>query len=645
MENLAEELKITQKINPKTNKTKLNLKKSKEPELTKIDEFLEYGKFKNIFIDTCVLKDLNELFINKADPDKNIDNENNVIGFSIDTNNHTIFKFNKTPHKFEIERFVLPDKNKKTLNKYNDYINDSVGKINLNNISENKGHVNFLKNSYPSESEKSTKKKKKLNSNIIANSSKIKKNLKEKNAATIFGKVNINEILNESKTRKKKKKKSLKEKEKENKIKIYDKDADKEKKKKKKIKEKDNYKEDNYKEDNHKEDNYNINTLIVRKNKKSRTKKNNEALQFPKTRIKKRSTNNLHFTNIKKISIDKIIGDKENASFMFDNFKKMNKKHSTKNNYINKLRNSTKSCFLNCDDDSKSKKNKKKKYIKFRSEIYSQKNQNALYYKNKLVQRKQSENIFGKKKNADMNNSSKNDNENEKDIDNLYSDKSKISKDSDDSSLKLRNNEKKGTSKNIDDINIFKFESEKILYNNNKKSENSSELVSKDSEQIKLKNNNNKKSSLFQIKKVNDICLGDNINGNKNYNNNVIKISEFSVSKPDSLVSLEYNKKKEDNNIINNSNKNQEINKETNIDNNIKNNDNDKDKDKDNDNDNEKGNDNDKGNNNNDDDKVIYIDNNNNDDDKVIYIDNNNLNGKKRESKSMKKSCKFLCCL
>ena len=134
--------------------------------------------------------------------------------------------------------------------------------------------------------------------------------------------------------------------------------------------------------------------------------------------------------------------------------------------------------------------------------------------------------------------------------------------------------------------------------------------------------------------------MGDEINDNKNYNNNVIKVSEFSVSKPDSLISLEYKKKEEDINIINNSNKNQEINKETNIDNNIKNNDNDND----NDNDNEKGNDNGNNNNNNDD-KVIYIDNYNNDDHKVIYVDNNNLNGKKRESKSMKKSCKFLCCL
>ena len=496
MENLAEEPKITQKINPKMNKTKLNLKKSKEPELTKIDEFLEYGKFKNIFIDTCVLKDLNALFLNKADPDKN-DNENNVIGFSIDTNNHTIFKFNKTPHKFEIERFVLPDKNKKTLNMYNDYINDSVGKINLNNISENKGHTNFLRSSYQSESEKSTKKKKKISSNIIANSSKIKKRLKEKNAATIFGNVNINEILNESKSRKKKKKKSLKEKEKENKIKMPDKDANKEEKKKNKIKEKDKNKEDNYKDDNN-----NINTLIVRKNKKSKTRKHTESLQFPRTKIKKRSTNNLHFTNIKKICIDKINGDKENESAMLDNFKKMNKKYNTKNNYNNKLRTSTKSCFINCDDDSKSRKNKKKKYIKFRSEIYSKKNQNPIYYKNKLVQRKQSENIFSKKKNVDENNSSNNDNENDNDNENLYSDRSKIIKDSDDSSLNSKYKENKQTIKNIEDFNIFKFESEKIPYNINKKSENSSELASKDSEQIKLKSNKKKKALFSKLKKL-----------------------------------------------------------------------------------------------------------------------------------------------
>ncbi len=628
MENLAEEPKITHKISPKTNKTKLNIKKSKEPELTKIDEFLEYGKFKNIFIDTCVLKDLNDLFLNKVDPDKNNDNENNVIGFSIDTNNHTIFKFNKTPHKFEIERFVLPEKNKKSINKYNDYINDSVGKINLNNISENKGHVNFLKNNYQSESEKSTKKEKQINSNIIANSSKIKKKLKEKNAATIFGKVNINEILNESKSRKKKKKKSVKEKE--NKIKIIDKDTENEGKKESKIKEKDNYKEDNN----------NINTLIVRKNKKSKTKKHNESLQFPRTRIKKRSTNNLHFTNIKKISIDKNNGDKENESAMLDNFKKMNKKHNTKNN--NRLRTSTKSCFINCDDDSKSKKNRKKKNIKFRSEIYSKKNQNEMYYKNKLVQRKQSENIYNKKKNPDENNISKNEKENENDNDNdndnLYSDKSKSKsiKDSDDSSSKSQNKEKKQANKNTDDLKIFKFESEKIPYNNNnnKKSENSSELDSKDSERNKLKISSSKKSSHYQIKKVNDICLGDNINANNNYNNNVIKISEYSVAKPDSLISIEYNKKKEDINIINNSNKNQEVNKETNIDNNIKNNDNDKE--------NNNGNKND---NNNNDDKVIFIDNNDNNDDKVIYIDNNNLNGKKNNSKSVKKPHKFLCCL
>ena len=616
MENLAEEPKITQKINPKTNKAKLNLKKSKEPELTKIDEFLEYGKFKNIFIDTCVLKDLNALFLNKADPDKNNDNENNVIGFSIDTNNHTIFKFNKTPHKFEIERFVLPEKNKKAINKYNDYINDSVGKINLNNISENRGHVNFLKNNYPSESEESTQRKKKqINSNIIANSSKIKKKLKEKNAATIFGKVNINEILNESKSRKKKKKKSVKEKE--NKNKIYDKDADKEEKKKSKIKEKDNCKEDIY----------NINTMIVRKNKKSKTKKNNENLQFPKTRIKKRSTSNLHFTNIKKMSIDKNNGDKEDVSVMLDNFKKMNKKYNTKNN--NRLRTSTKSCFFNCDDDSKSKKNRKQKYIKFRSEIYSKKNQNAMYYKNKLVQRKQSENIFNKKKNLDENNIFKNDdNDNENGNDNLYSDKSKSksSKDSDDSSLKSKNKEKKPAKKNSDDLKIFKFESEKIPYNNNKRSENSSEIDSKDSEKNKLKKSSTKKSCHYQIKKVNDICLGDKINGNNNYNNNVIKISEFSVAKPDTLISIEYKKKQEDINIINNSNKNQEVNKETNIDNNIKNNDNDN-------------------NNDNNDDKVIFIDNNDNNDNKVIYVDNNNLNGKKNNSKSVKKPCKFLCCL
>ena len=43
----------------------------------------------------------------------------NIIGFTIDTYNHTLFKFNKSPNKLEIERFVLPDKKLKKMNKIN----------------------------------------------------------------------------------------------------------------------------------------------------------------------------------------------------------------------------------------------------------------------------------------------------------------------------------------------------------------------------------------------------------------------------------------------------------------------------------------------------------------------------------------------
>ena len=77
----------------------------------------------------------------------------------------------------EIERFVLPDKKQKRMNKINECQNESMEKINFNNISENKGHLNFIKkfnDNYQSELEECNKRHSQVNSNIIKNSKVLK---------------------------------------------------------------------------------------------------------------------------------------------------------------------------------------------------------------------------------------------------------------------------------------------------------------------------------------------------------------------------------------------------------------------------------------------------------------------------------------
>ena len=502
---------FNQKTFMKKDKNKLNFKKNKEPELvlSRIEEFI----FKDRFIDTCVLKDLNSLFINNNNSDKNKDNidnmNHNIIGFSIDTYNHTLFKFNKSPNKLEIERFVLPDKKQKKMNKINECQNESMEKINFHNISENKGQLNFIKkfnDNYQSELEECKKKNKQVNSNII-----LKKKLKEqKNINTLFTNMNINDILNESKINKKKRK-SLKNKD--NKNKFMEKDIEKAEKynTKRILKEKDNYKEDN--------NNY------INNNK---SKKHSDIFQFNKQKgfHKKGSSNFPEFHN----DIFKNEKNDEDCSNLVDNTKKVKKnllKNSNNNLGMNRR---TKSCHFKLDRKAKLRKSTKNKFTKFRSDIYSRKCKNP--FKSKFLTKKCSENNENfKKKIQDFTS----DNSIDKTKNFIFSDSNII---------KFNKAKKKKNS------NILNFESDKFIPDNLNNENNSINLLNKNEEEPKrLKSlNDNNDSSSFKIKHTNNIQIEKKLSHKDEYNNNVIKISSYSVVKPDNLISLEYNKKPEDNN-------------------------------------------------------------------------------------------------
>lgn len=504
-----------QKAFMKKDKNKLNIKKIKEPELvlSRIEEFI----FKDRFIDTCVLKDLNKLFANNNNNDKNEDNQDNmnhnIIGFSIDTYNHTLFKFNKSPNKLEIERFVLPDKKQKKINKINECQNESMEKINFNNISENKGHLNFIKkfnDNYQSELEESKKKHKQINSNIIKNSKVLKKKLKEqKEINTLFSNMNVNDILNESKINKKKRK-SVKNRD--YKSKFIEKDIEKAEKynTKRILKEKDNYKEDN--------NNYSNN---------NKTKKHS-IFQFNKQKVylKKESANFPEHHN----NIFKIEKNDEDCTNLVDNTKK-NKKNllrSSNNNNL-EMKRRTKSCHFKLDRKSKLRKTTKNKFTKFRSDIYSRNSNNP--FKNKLLTKKHSENNVNFKKNIQDFTS---DNSIDRTKNFIFSDSNII---------KFNKERKKKNS------NILNFESDRIIPNNLNNENNSSNINKNEDESKRLKSlKDNNDSSNFKVKHANNIQIENKLSHKDEYNNNVIKISSYSVVKPDNLISLEYNKNPEDNN-------------------------------------------------------------------------------------------------
>ena len=188
----------------------------------------------------------------------------------------------------------------------------------------------------------------------------------------------------------------------------------------------------------------------------------------------------------------------------------------------------TKSCHFKLERKTKLRKSTKNKFTKFRSDIYSRKCKNP--FKSKFLSKKYSENNENfKKKIQDFTS----DNSIDKTKNFIFSDSNII---------KFNKAKKKKNS------NILNFESDRFISNNLNNENNSINILNKNEEEPKrLKSLNDNNDSSFKIKHTNNIQLEKKLSHKDEYNNNVIKISSYSVVKPDNLISLEYNKKPEDN--------------------------------------------------------------------------------------------------
>jgi hypothetical protein len=199
----------------------------------------------------------------------------------------------------------------------------------------------------------------------------------------------------------------------------------------------------------------------------------------------------------------------------------------------------TKSCHFKLDRKTKLRKTTKNKFIKFRSDIYSRKGNNP--FKNKLLTKKHSENnVNFKKKIQDLTS----DNSIDRTKNFIFSDSNII---------KFNKERKKKNS------NILNFESDKYLPTNLNNENNSTNLVNKneeDSKRLKSQKDNND-SSYFKLKHSNNNQIERKSSHKDEYDNNVIKISSYSVVKPDNLIYLEYKNKPENNddNIDSNDNR------------------------------------------------------------------------------------------
>ena len=530
--------------------------------LSRIEERIEIGngqkELKNRLLDTCVLKDIKKLLIAKED-DKDKDN---MMGYNIDNINKTIIKFNKTPKQLEIEKFIFPEKvsKSKEIEKIFNFNNDSFENTNLNDRSENKGNINFIKkfkDNYQSEPEENKKRKKKVKSNIIFNSKKLKKELKGKKFknTVLIKNSDFNTILkitskeigrnkginkdiynNQIQKQKAKKEDNKKYKEREDnsqKEKVIIKDEN------KKIKEKDNYKE---------EENNSIYLTPIRRKNKSKTKKQVKiTFQLNKEKnINKKNTQNFLSSNnnIEKIEFTKKPSNNDNSNKNEENANKM--KNKIKND-INR-RQSLKSCHLENDNLPKSSKQKrsKKRKILFKS---------VLFTKNKIFEQKKKQ-LSLNKNNTLKNLKQKKDKDNS---DSSFSIEKKNLKDilSSNSEKKIKIKDKIKKAKYNNNIKIYKEDSNNNDNNDiNSSSKNSSILNKgitgkiKDNKNYK-KNINNiiNNNSKYIIKHENEIFFENNQNKKEKL---VIKIHEFSIIQPDKLIYLEYNRAYERPNSINN---------------------------------------------------------------------------------------------
>ena len=486
--------------------------------LSRIEEFIEIGKkgmsLKDRLLDTCMFNNINKLFINNIDENNQ---DNNIIGYTIDNKNNTIIKFNKTRNQLCIEQYSFPEKNEKSKKNIQLIQNESFNNGDLNNVSENNNDMTFLKrfkDDYHLSEPEINKNHKKVKSNIIM-SKQLKKELKtHKNKNTVFLKnYNMKSIILGSKEKKRKN---------------YDKEKDyiiqKEKIKNTRDESKKKDRDNKYKREDE-----NNNISILRQKDKSRSRKQSRiSFHFNKgkTVTKKNSDN---YNNIKKIDVDK--RNDYDSNINTDEIK------SNKYKYKNKLvlRDSVKSMDMT-PKTSKTKKSKKKNNIKFKSVLFPK--------KKSLFDPK-------KKQKQDLNMSHKKQEEKSDYFDSnyLYSDKSSNKNSNSEKNINYKERERereKGrerikNKKNKIHSNKKTYKEDSSVSNDdNKESENNDSSNIKENNNIKKVKNTFHNYSHFKVRHTNNICLGTTLNDTNN--NFFIKPPKFAVVRPENLISLEFDR-------------------------------------------------------------------------------------------------------
>ena len=518
----------------------INKSKPSGLKLSRIEEFIEIGNdineknLKNRLFDTCVLKNIKKLILTKDDENSK---DNEMAGYSVDKKNKTIIKFNKSPNKLKIEEFLFPDKTaqKNRRRKLINFDNDSFEKKENNNVSEYKKNINFLKkfkDNYESDPEENKKRRKRVKSNTIIVSKKLKKDLKgNKYKNTVFIKHNdLDKILKIVPKEKKKIKNEDNEKDNNNqkeKPKIKKEES-------KKIKEKENNEDKNI-------NNSKKNIEPTRRKNKSKTRKQPKiTFSLDKNKNKKITRDCIiSNNNIEKIEINKKSLNNDDLNKNEINKKSNNKK--TKSNK-NKTRRSIKSSNNENENEKEknSAKNKKfkKKINKFQSVICTKKNSVFDSKNRKLtLNKKQSSNSLIKKNEENNNDSEYNiffDNQDDKSISSSNSDEN--------SKIKWKNKKQKFQT----NIKLSKDESNTSKRNELSESRDSSIKI-KEMKKIKdnkdFKNMNNiLNASKYIIRHVNDIFVGKIKDKNEDYKSSIINIPRFQVVQPQNIIYFEYNR-------------------------------------------------------------------------------------------------------
>ena len=554
------EAKYTKKQHLKSSKNK-NIPKNnnnnssrKVPglKLSRIEEFIEIGHgkkgmdLKERLLETCVLKNIKHLILNKEN-ENNKGNDNNMIGYTIDNKNKTIIKFNKSPNQLQIEQFIFPGKSpdeRRGTSIFN-FQNDSFDKIELNNISDNINSINFLqkfKGNYPSDPEDKKKNSHKVKSNIIS-SKKLKKEIKSskyKNTVMIKHS-DIENILGDNiKNNKKAKSKEKESNNQKEKQKSKSKETNNLKEKNKiKVKDIRDIKEKEKEKENGKEEEHNNSKKLTpnRRKNKSKTKKQ-PKITFQINKEKKMTKKNSDiFSNnnfIDKIEASKKTLNNDNVINNEDYLKKISKNRIKSTN----IRKGLKSYYFERIDSGKSLKNKKSRrnrIIKFKSLLFPK--------KRSMFDPKNKDLLFNKKRNSNID---KNESYNENNS--FYKEKKiKVILNSDSEEKKHNKIKPK---KNQNHLKLYK---EDLNYSSSIKCNeiNDNKYISsklKDNKEFKSSKNLILNNSKYKIKHVNDI----NVIGNKNINP-IIKMPAFSVVQPDKLIFFEFNRAYErPNNNINN---------------------------------------------------------------------------------------------